>query len=153
VTWTLFTVENASDFGRYGARSARVEPCRLRLRDVVRSVAFVSIILSFAPASGALGAERCQPIKFSRGTSSATVHGTARSEDLACFTLETGAGQTATVKLVGHPRDDTAFNIGGVVDNRESHTFKTKATTYKIDVYRTFPRGRPTPFTLSVSVR
>jgi hypothetical protein len=77
----------------------------------------------------------------------------AESENFKCYTLETNAGQTATVKLMGRAQDDTAFNIDGVVDNRDLVTFKTDAKTYRIDVYRTFARERPIPFTMSVSVR
>ena len=51
-------------------------------------------------------------------------------EPFACFALATGRGQTATVRLVQGPKDDVAFNIVGVVDNRESHTFKTAANLH-----------------------
>jgi hypothetical protein len=60
----------------------------------------------------------CTPIQFARGTSSATVNGTAQSTDASdtpissCYTLATGRGQTATLKLVHGPKDDVAFPYG-----------------------------------------
>lgn len=96
----------------------------------------------------------CTPIQFAPGTSSATVNGMARNDEpFACFTLATGRGQTATARLVQGPKDDAAFNIVGVVDNRDSHTFKTEAKTYTITVYHMFVRMPDHPFTLQVSVK
>lgn len=57
---------------------------------------------------------------------------------MSCFTLETGAGQTATVKIVSSGGEDAAFNIGCVVDNQAAYSFKTSAGVCQIDVYRTF---------------
>ena len=112
-----------------------------------------AVVLCFATVSGALAAQSCKPIKFAPGRSSAMIRGTAQSNEHACYKLKTNAGQTATVKLLGRPKDDTAFNIDSLADNRYAYSFKTKAKTYKIDVYRTFPGGGPLPFTLAVSVR
>lgn len=98
-------------------------------------------------------ADSCTAIKFQRGKSGAVVQGTAYSDSMTCFSLETGAGQTATVKIASSGGEDTAFNIGGVVDNQTAYSFKTSAGVYQIDVYRTFAREAPVPFTMSVEVR
>ena len=83
----------------------------------------------------------------------ATVAGTAYAESMTCFTLEVGAGQTATVKIVECGGEDTAFNIAGVVDNQADYSFRTAAGTYQIDVYRAFAREAPVPFKMLVEVR
>ena len=102
---------------------------------------------------GAAGADDCTAIRFQRGTTGAMVTGIASSEAMTCYTLETGAGQTATVEIVESGGDDTAFNISGEVDNQVAYTFSTEAKTYKIDVYRTFARQPPVPFKMAVSVQ
>lgn len=104
---------------------------------------------------GAAGADECTAIRFQRGTSGAVVTGTAYSypTPMTCYTLETGAGQTATVEIVESGGDDTAFNISGEVDNQFAYTFRTEAKTYQIDVYRTFARQPPVPFKMAVSVQ
>jgi hypothetical protein len=106
-------------------------------------------VFSAAPALA------CTPIHFARGTSSATVTGIAKSseEPFTCYTLATGRGQTATVQLLNGGKDDTAFNIDGVVDNQDNHTFKTEAKTYTISVYHMFVREADKRFTLQVSVK
>jgi hypothetical protein len=102
--------------------------------------------------------ENCTPIRFAPGTSSATVRGIARSGDegnkIACYTLATARGQTATLSIqVRGPKDDTAFTIAGVVDDQNKYTFKTEAKTYEISVYLTFARQADRPFAMDVSVR
>jgi hypothetical protein len=110
-------------------------------------------------AFSATPALACTPIHFAPGTSSATVKGIAQSTGdsdapiKACYTLATGKGQTATLKMIEGPKDDAAFTIPGVVDNHDAYTFKTEAKTYTINVYRTFPREPDEPFTLQISVK
>lgn len=109
------------------------------------------LLLTMSPSLAV--ADTCTAIKFQRGKSSAVVSGTAYSDSMTCFTLETGAGQAATIKIVSSGGEDTAFNIGGVVDNQAAYSFKTSAGVYQIDVYRTFAREAPVPFKMSVEVR
>jgi hypothetical protein len=103
--------------------------------------------------------QQCTPIHFALGdialdASTATFRGTARSDPpFACYTLTTGPRQTATVGILQRSKGDIAFNIEGLVDSRDSYTFKTEAKTYKIDVYRTFARRPDQPFTMQVSVK
>lgn len=120
-------------------------------------IVFVSALLSLC--AGAAGADTCAAIKFAPGASGAVIEGTAYSESMTCFTLEVGAGQTATVRIVESGGGDTAFNIADVtrgsyvVDNQIAYDFQTSAGVYRIDVYRTFAREAPVPFRMSVSVR
>jgi hypothetical protein len=97
----------------------------------------------------------CEPIRFAPGASSATINGMALPavSPFVCYTLATGKGQTASLKLT-RSNGDTAFNISDVIDNRDEYSFKTEARTYQISLYQ-MSRGatKPAPFTLSVSVR
>jgi hypothetical protein len=80
--------------------------------------------------------EKCIPIAFAPGHSTAIVKGIAPfGPPFACYTVAAGLGQTATIKLT-RSNGNMAFNIDGVVDNRDNYSFKTEARTYKIDVYQ-----------------
>jgi hypothetical protein len=101
--------------------------------------------------------ERCTPIQFARGATSATVKGMAPSwhppdAPFACYTFVAGRGQTATVKLT-QANQDTAFNIGGLIDSRTDYSFPTEAKTYRIDVYQMNRDRRDVPFAMEVSVK
>ncbi|HTI03514.1 MAG TPA: hypothetical protein VL752_21425 [Acidisoma sp.] len=105
-------------------------------------------------ASAARGQEpaNCTPIHFARGHSSATVSGSVGSDEpFPCYTLATGKGQTAIFRFARTNRN-MAFSIYGVVDDRDSYSFKTAAGTYKFIVFQTL-RAPPAPFALRVSVR
>ena len=45
-----------------------------------------------------------------------------------------------------------AFSIDGLVDDRDSYSFRTDAKTYKFTVFQTM-RAAPGPFALMVSVK
>jgi hypothetical protein len=112
----------------------------------------ISLVVAFVATAHAQA--NCIPIQLSAGASSVTVKGTAKSDEpFACFTLATGRGQTATLKLIHGPKDDVAFSIPGVVDDHDSHSFKTDAKTYTINVFRTMGREPDEPFTMQVSVK
>jgi hypothetical protein len=116
--------------------------------------AIVPGILLSALTVAAHAQQQCTPIRFALGASTATLHGTARSDPpFACYTLATGPLKTATIRIVQGSKSDIAFNIEGLVDNRDSYTFKTEAKTYKIEVYRTFASRPDQPFTMQVSVK
>ena len=120
-----------------------------------RTLTAGALVAAFSATSGLA----CTPIQFAHGASSATVNGIAQSGGdsdapiKACYTLATGKGQTATLKLVHGPKDDVAFTIHDVVDSHDEYTFKTDAKTYTIDVFRTFAREPDEPFTMQVSVK
>jgi hypothetical protein len=113
-----------------------------------------TLLLSLLVSPVARAQQTCVPIHFAQGQSSATVQGIARNEEpFACYTLATRRGQTATLSIAKRsPKDDTAFTIPGVVDNRDQYTFKTEDKAYKIMVYLTFARQPPRPFLMQVTV-
>lgn len=118
-------------------------------------LALALILCAFAGLAHAQ--DHCTPIHFAPGTSSATIRGVATSMDegahSACYTLTTRRGQTAKLRMVHGPKDDVAFTIVGVVDDRDSYSFKTDAKTYTIGVFRTFAREPDEPFIMLVSVK
>jgi hypothetical protein len=118
----------------------------------MKHIVILAAVTSCVIVSAANAQQNCTPIKFAHDTSSATVKGVASSHDDGkegvCFTLATGRGQTATLKLIPFgPKDDIAFTVPGVVDDHDSYNFKTEAKTYTISVFRTFTREPDEPFT------
>ncbi len=98
---------------------------------------------------------KCIPIHFGKGASSALIRGSAGSSDFSeanpCYTLGTGKGQTATLKFT-KTNGNMAFTVEGLVDDRDSYSFKTEAKTYRFSVFQTL-RSTPDPFELMVSVQ
>ena len=68
-----------------------------------------------------------------------------------CYTLATGKGQTATFGFA-KTNGNMAFSIYGLVDDRDSYSFKTEAKTYKFIVVQNMT-ARPEPFALMISVK
>jgi hypothetical protein len=69
-------------------------------------------------------------------------------DSFACYTLATGKGQTATLKLTC-ANSETAFTITDVIDYRVEDSFKTEARTCQIDIYQMSRVAiNPAPFTL-----
>ena len=99
--------------------------------------------------------ETCVPIQFAPGTSSASVRGIAPFQTpFTCFSFAARRGQTATITLT-QSNGNTAFNVVGLIDDRDNYSFKTEARTYRIDVYQV-TRDKVTPnasFTMKVSVK
>jgi len=94
----------------------------------------------------------CQPIRFKVGHFSATIRGMAPADGMKCYLLGTGAGQMATIRIKSR-RTTVAFNVRGLVDNRDSYRFRTQRKTYRIDVYQWRRAVEPRSFTMFVSVR
>ena len=94
----------------------------------------------------------CQAIRFKAGKYSATVKAMAPAEGVRCYTLATGAGQTATFRIRSE-NGNIAFSIDGVVDAQTDYRFKTKRKTYRMVVFHVIRAPASAPFTMSVSVR
>jgi hypothetical protein len=92
-------------------------------------------------------------LPFAGGATSATLKGMALSDTLfACYTFAAARGLTAAIKLT-QANQDTAFNVGGIVDSRTEYSFRTEARTYRIDVYQIPRDRRDAPFAMEVSVK
>jgi len=112
----------------------------------------VAMLLLGGSAALAQEPTNCAPIRFARGQSSAIVRGLVGSDEpFPCYTLATGKGQTATFKFT-KTNGNMAFSIYGLVDDRDSYSFKTEAKTYKFIVFQTL-RAPPDPYALMVLVK
>jgi hypothetical protein len=110
-----------------------------------------AIVLLATPAFGQQPGN-CTAIRFAAGQSSTTVTGSVGSDEpFPCYTLGVAKGQTATLKFT-KTNGNMAFTIYGVVDDRDTFSFRTDATTYKFIVFQTL-RATPDPFALVVSVK
>lgn len=110
-----------------------------------RLIAVLVLALLFA---GTAYAEKCETIRFKRGTSSGTVTGMAPPDGVLCYRISTGAGQTASVEIKGA---NCIFSMEGA-DARDRYSFVTEKKTYEIRVGQLMRSITPEPFTLSVSV-
>ena len=114
--------------------------------------ATLTAMLLFGSAALAQESPNCTPIQFARGQSSATLNGSVGSDEpFPCYTLATSKGQKATIKFI-RTNGNMAFSIYGLVDDRDSYSFKTEEKTYKLVVFHTL-RALPSPFALMVSVK
>lgn len=95
--------------------------------------------------------EHCKSIKFAKGRSSTTITGMAPggAENMPCYQIETGAGQTAKLRLT--KGRNVAFTIYDIVDAQDSYTFRTDARIYKFIVFLLDNKGLE-PFKLRISV-
>ncbi len=101
-----------------------------------RSMIVVTMLFAGFGISAAHAQEKCIPIAFAPGHSAAIVKGIAPfGPPFACYTVAAGRGQTATIKLT-RSNGNMAFNVGGVIDDRDNYSFKTEAKTYKLEVYQ-----------------
>jgi hypothetical protein len=108
----------------------------------------VPVLLGLGAATQAHAA--CTPIKFAAGTTGADVEGVAPPEDVLCYSLETGNGQTATVRVA--QGRNIIFSILDMVDAQDNYTFTTEAKTYEIIVGQLMRSVTDEPFTLEISV-
>ena len=115
------------------------------------SRAAMTAAIMLALPLAALAKPACKPIQFAHGASSTTIHGTAPAEDTVCFTLATGKGQTANLKVTSGT--NTVFGIDGLVDAQDSYHFTTEHKTYEIDVGQLERSVTPEAFAIDVSVQ
>jgi hypothetical protein len=109
------------------------------------------ILLAFGLAPPSPHAqERCTPVRFEPGKSSATIRGAAPPGDGVCYTFGAAAGQTASLKVAG---SNMIISVVGVGDARDSWTFKTKAGTYKFVVGQLMRSATNAPYIVTLSIR
>ena len=111
---------------------------------------FILIFVISISVLNAAWAEECETIRFKRGESSGTVNGMAPADDVRCYLMSTGQGQTATLLVT--TGKNTVFSIDGLIDAQNNYTFKTERKTYKIVVGQLFRAIAGEPFTLFVSI-
>ena len=108
----------------------------------------VPVLLGLLAAPQAQAA--CTPIRFATGTTGADVEGVAPPEGVLCYSLETGAGQTATISVTRGK--NIIFSVSDLIDAQDRYTFTTEARTYEIIVGQLMRSISDEPFTLQISV-
>ncbi|MBY0331182.1 MAG: hypothetical protein K2X49_10985 [Acetobacteraceae bacterium] len=93
----------------------------------------------------------CQAIRFPPGSFGTELRGVAPSEDVLCYTLATGEGQTARLRVLRG--NNVIFAIPGITDAQDAFSFRTQRRTYEILVGQLMRAVTPQPFLLSVSVQ
>ena len=93
----------------------------------------------------------CQPIRFEAGHASTTLRGMAPVEAVACYSMATGRGQTATLKVTAG--GNTVFTIDGLIDAQDDYSFTTAHKTYRILVGQLMRAVSPEAFVLTVTVK
>jgi hypothetical protein len=117
------------------------------------SIWAAAIILVVSGRANAWAAGDCKPIRFETNSFSTIHRGEAppEDEDVVCYTLATGRGQRAALKVIAGR--NTIFSIEGLVDARDVYDFTTEQKTYRIRVGQLMRAVAPEAFAISVSVR
>lgn len=110
-----------------------------------------AIILVVSGGADAWAAGDCKPIRFEAGRSSTSIRGEAPPDDVVCYSLATGRGQRAALKVTAGR--NTIFSIEGLVDARDDYEFTTEQKTYLIRVGQLMRAVAPEAFAISISVR
>lgn len=101
-------------------------------------------------ALGGHAAEACTEIRFAQGATSAEITGDAPPDDVLCYTMRTGAGQTARIQVLEGL--NVIVGVVDVADARDDLTFTTEARAYEIRVGQLMRAVQPQPFRVLVSV-
>jgi hypothetical protein len=115
------------------------------------SIWAAAIILIVSGGADAWAAGDCKPIRFETNSFSTILRGEAPPEDVVCYTLATGRGQRAALKVIAGR--NTIFSIEGLVDSRDVYDFTTEQKTYRIRVGQLMRAVAPEAFAISVFVR
>ena len=118
------------------------------MRGAGLGLAMLLLIPGVWPAQAAAA---CRAIRFEAGHDTAVVNGRAPADGTVCYTLATGNGQAAKLKIV--TGSNTIFSIDGLVDAQDEYSFRTERKTYEIDVGQLMRSNTAEAFALSVSVK
>ena len=114
---------------------------------MLRAVCLLGLLALPGLARGA----PCTPIRFAKGHSSAVITGKAPVDDVVCYTLATGAGQHARLKILTGA--NTVFSIDGLVDAQDNYSFTTAHKSYEITVGQLNRATEAEAFSLEVGVK
>lgn len=95
-------------------------------------------------------AQNCEAIRFPPGAHGTEITGIAPADGVLCYTLGTGANQSATIRVL--EGRNTVFSILDVVDAQTEYRFQTQAREYRILVTQLMRAALGEPFRLSVQV-
>lgn len=94
------------------------------------------LVLMLVAAQPATASAACRSISFERGASSALVRGVAPADGINCLRFGAGNGQDVQMS-VRSVRDQVAFSVDGVADDRDNLRFRSTKKTYEIRVFQT----------------
>ena len=115
-----------------------------------KAVPFGALIAASILPASAYAQDKCAPIQFGRGQSSATLRGMAPPNEMVCYTFAAGAGQMASLKVTGR---NMMMSVIGIGDARDSYTFRTSSQTYKFIVAQLMRSASPEPYTVTLSIK
>ncbi len=113
------------------------------------SIAAVAVLLSLPGIASA--ATACRLIEFQNGSSTAQVRGVAPADGVECLRFSAGRGQNVQVS-VKSVRDQVAFSIEGLIDDRVQHTFTSQKKSYELLVFQTMKAMAPVKYVLTLSI-
>lgn len=110
------------------------------------------LALALLAAQAATASAACRSVSFERGASSALVRGTAPADGTDCLRFGAGNGQDVQMS-VRSVRDQVAFSVDGVADDRDSLRFRSTKKTYEVRVFQTTRAAAPVAYEFSLSIR
>ena len=111
---------------------------------------FVMALTASIFADATAQTENCETIRFQRGHSEGTVQGITPPDDVVCYEMTTGAGQTALIEITGK---NVIFSIEGIIDAQDIYSFTTEKKTYRILVGQLMRSVTNQSFALAVSIK
>jgi len=102
-------------------------------------------------AATAASAQSCREIRFERGAFSGEVRGMAPPNDVVCYTIGTGIGQTMRIEVLRG--NNVIFSVPGVADARTNLSIRTQQSRYTILVGQLFRSVTNEPFQVLVTIR
>ena len=109
----------------------------------------LTLFLLLTPTVAA--AQNCSEIRFARGAYSGDVVDVAPANGLLCYTVGVGNNQTAYVEILDGP--NVAFTIPGVAEAVGYTQFRTRAGSYRIDVFQWSRAVQGQQFRMRVTVQ
>ena len=116
----------------------------LRLRCIGLALAAFPLIAAADPP--------CKTISLSPGAFSTEIQGAAPSEGVQCLRFSTTKGQTVRL-AVKSPKNQVAFTLDGMVDNREKFQFTSEKRTYDVLLHQTSSAAKPVDYALTLSIK
>lgn len=101
-------------------------------------------------AFSANAATDCTEIRFAAGTSAVEISGEAPANDVACYTMRTGAGQQARIQVL--EGNNTIVTVIGLAEARQDIAFVTEAKEYRLLVGQLMRALQPQAFRMRISV-
>lgn len=94
----------------------------------------------------------CKTISLSPGANSTEIQGVAPPEGVQCLRFSTEKGQTVRI-AVKSPKNQVAFTLDGMVDNREKFQFTSEKRSYDVLLHQMTSAAKPVDYALTLSIK